>query len=467
MAPVNIPFPITSAPGYKPGEGQGYLLNCYPEKLGDGVIFRRFPGLALFALLASNELRGFLAVANTLYVVVGPRVYMVDQNGGILALDGAIVGTGPVSMARNNKAASPDIVIVAGLGNYVITDNAVLPYPDNNLPLCNSVSFLDGFFLFTTTSGDQWASELNSTVVNALSFAKAEAKPDGLRRGVVMGEQFLAMGPASIEVSQNVGTLPYPLQRTQVIPVGLLGAWAVSGFEDGWDKSLIFVASDSTVRMLEGYTPRQISNADIERDIASVADKSTLIACCYTFGGQAVWSLSSPTFTWDYNVTAGSWIKRESLELDRWRGQFSVRIFDKWLVGDIKAGAICSIEQDLKFENGEALIFGMDSGPVKQFPSRIRVPKAYFDFTLGQGVESGEDPIQTDPQMMLSWSLDGGARWSIPVLKSIRRQGKYAGLVQHNRSGISSHHGIRYRWRISDPVDVAFSGARLDPIQGN
>jgi hypothetical protein len=60
-------------------------------------------------------------------------------------------------------------------------------YPDPDLPAVNSVTSIDGYLVFTTGDGRAFATDLNTTAVNPLSFAQAEAKPDGLLQGHHMG----------------------------------------------------------------------------------------------------------------------------------------------------------------------------------------------------------------------------------------------------------------------------------------
>lgn len=459
---VDIPFPTSSQPGKQPGEGNGVVFNCYAEKQGDGAIWRRMPGLTAFATLAFGPIRGMLVVGRIVYVVAGNRAMVVDANGAVRLLSGNVAGTGPVSMARNNGLTA-DIAVTTNGGSYLLTTTTSLAYPDPDLPQCNSVCWLDGYFLFTTESGDCWASDINSPDIDALNFQKAEARPDGLLRGFVYQQQFYAAGSSTIEVYQNNGNpTGFPLSRTTVIGTGIIGQWAIAGFEEGWDGQPIFVAADGSVRSLNGLTPSRISTADVERDIASVADKSQLRACVFTFGGNAIWSLSSPDWTWQYNVTTGAWIQRESYQDARWRGQFSANLSGDWIIADYTRKALYQVDATARTEAGEPLIYGLDSGPVKQYPAKIAVPDAFFDFTLGQGVAAGSDPIETNPTVMVSWSHNGGASYGNAIHKSLGLEGRYVGPVRQNRMGVTTHHGVRFRWRISDPCDAAFIGGRMN-----
>ena len=51
--PTEVPWPVSSAPGARPYESGGRLINCYAEPLGPGflgkVVRRRSPGLTTYA----------------------------------------------------------------------------------------------------------------------------------------------------------------------------------------------------------------------------------------------------------------------------------------------------------------------------------------------------------------------------------------------------------------------------------
>lgn len=459
MGVVDIPWPLTSNPGAAPGEGSGRLINCFAYKDGAGPRWRPVPGLVDFASVPSAEPRGALFEHGQLIAVFGSKVVQVDSLGNVTAFEGSLPGSGPVTISQNNNSPTSDVVIATSNGAFVVSGGVVNVYPDGDLPQANDVAFLDGYFLFTTSAGQMWASGLNSTSIDPLSFANAESRPDGLLRGIVYGQQYFAMGADTIEVWQDVGSLNFPLQRSAVIPIGLYGQWAIAGFESGWGGPLIFVAQDGSVRTLDGgYTPTRISNEDIERLIAAVTDRTALRAAVYTFGGNAIWSLSSDSWTWEYNVTTGEWHERMSYGNSRWRGAFTVNAFGSWVVADVAGARLYTLSATARKESTDPVVWGMDSGPVKNFPIRIQLPGAAFDFVLGQA------EIGDDPQVMLSWSHDGGMKWANPVQRSLGKMGLSNGRVTLNRIGLTSPAGVRFRFRVSDPVYSSFAGARLDAV---
>ena len=77
-----------------------------------------------------NNFRGSLLVGNLIYAVIDNAVFTFPLGGGAgTQLTGTVLGTGPVTMARNN-AIGPDIAIVApGNGAYRINPQPVAATP--------------------------------------------------------------------------------------------------------------------------------------------------------------------------------------------------------------------------------------------------------------------------------------------------------------------------------------------------
>ena len=458
-----IKFPTSSQPGERPALGQGRLVNAYAVKEGDRVLWKRVPGLTTLLDTGEEKPRGMLwfREPQNLIYVAGSKVGKIDTSSQITWLNNDIDGAGAVSMARNNNA-TPDIVIVTNTNTWVATSAAVGPYPDGNISVPNSVSFLDGYFLFTYPNGEIRATNLNTTEIDPLSNTKAESNPDGLLRGIVSAQLFYAMGTSSIEVFQDVGETPFPLARVAVMQVGLFGPWAVAGGQqEGWDQSLIFVARDGTVRKIVGYQDQTISNADVVRDILSITDRSSLIASVYVVGDSAFWSLSSPDWTWEYNATTGAWHQRKSYQLSRWRAAYSALAFDKWIVADTQSTKLYEVSRTRQSEDGSPLVFEVESAPVTAFPARLQCRRADFDFVVGYGQERGLDPIEIEPVVSIEWSDDGGVSWRVPILRQLGREGRYSNLVSLLNTGMTGPQGRKWRLKVSDPIDCTLKGGQM------
>lgn len=462
-----IVWPLSSSPGERPVETQGRLVNMYAMKEGDQVLLKQTPGLTQFtSSLTQTRFRGGLQVGNALFVGWQDKMVRYDPIGGETLLSGTLDGTGPLTIAQNNKAPTPDIVAVdRENGAYEVTASSVVAFTDPDLPVVQSVSYLDGFFLFTTGQGQIWASDLNGVTVDALSFAGAEAKPDGLTRGFVSGQLFYGAGPESTEIWQNIGESPFPLGRVAVQAVGIRGPHAIAGDQIGWDSGPIMVANDGTVRHWNGYQPQVISIPAVVRDILSIADTSDLRASVYVDGDTAVWVLRSSNWTWAYNVATKQWHEVRSRDYTTWRAIGSIKAFDRWITGDSYSSTLWAIDGDAQREGLIDIPRLVESLPAGSFPANYPIVRADFNIAAGQGNAGGIDPIQTDPTMRISWS-DDGAEWGRPVVRNIGKQGKYRKLVSLTGLGRSTHLGRRYRLEKSDPVYWSVLGGTFNEKLG-
>lgn len=464
---VAIPFPLTTTPGVRPAESAGRLINARAEPLGEGARGAarrvRVPGLATFATSSQTGPRGTILVGANLFAAFSGAVYRVTTAGGAMTSVGTLAGTLPVYWARNNKSPTPDIVCVSENGAFSVATGSVSSFADVDLPQPNSVCFMDGYFFFTIGDGRCFASGINDVTIDALHFTTAEGKPDTLLRPIPFGTTLFLFGSQSTEAYLNTANpTGFPFSRAAVISLGLLTATAITGFEDGFGFGLIFVGNDYGVHRMNGYAPEKISPSDLDRLIEAVSDKTTLEMCSYVTAGQPMVVLSSPTWTWEHNLATGKWNERESWASGepqgRWRGQYAVSAFDKWIVQDDLGGNLRQVTSTAYSEVTEPLIWEVESAPVANFPNRVQVARADFDFTTGVGVATGTDPNQTDPTVGISWSDDGGTRWSNPLFRKLGRQNKATQRVSVLNTGLSGPQGRRWRLRVSDAVYVSLIG---------
>jgi hypothetical protein len=474
MVTKSIPFPASSAPGAKNQEAGGRIINGYVEELGDAApnktVIRRAPGLTSFGTSARTGYRGAIVVNGVLYAGFNGKLEKWTSAGGASVNVGNLNGTKRGFFAANNNT-TPDKVFVDPDGNIAtFTPSAVTnSYPDADLPSVNSVDFLDGYLVFTTGDGRAFATDLNSTSVNALSFGKAEAKPDGLVRVVSWGGRLLFFGNITTEVWTDAGTTPFPFARSTVIPRGLAGPYCVSGYEDGFSRGPIFVGDDNIVYKLDGYTPTKVSTPDIEGLIESVADKTTLEATCFISRGHAFFQLSCPAWTWRLDVSTSQWAQADSYLANRSRISGAINAFNLWLTGDTATGNVQSILTAANDEVGSPLRLRIESGPVMSFPAGAPVGRADFFFTTGVGIATGSDPVQTDPDVEISWSDDGGQTWSNPIIRKLGRQSETRQLISLvSCTGRTTWQGRRWRLDVSSSVYSSFMFGTMsdDPRAG-
>lgn len=451
MPGLPFPLPKSSTPGARAGEGEGRYVNCYASIEGERVYVRRTPGLArLVATGGSGVFRGGIDVNGAIYVVFGTTAYRIAPNLTVTTLSGSITGSDGLTFARNNKVtddvATPDVVAVRdGGGAYILTSSAVSAYSDSDLPTTvNSVTFLEGYFIFSLPDGRMFSSGLNTTDVEALDFATAEGRADGLKRVIVRGNILYAMGETTIEPWKNVGNLLFPLQRAPtVMQVGLLTTMGAAGFEDSWNSPCFFVSSDRRVMALAGYETLPVSTADVERFLtastASAIEVSALI-----WKGRPFIAISSNVGTWVYDVESKAWHERSSIGASRWRASLSFFSSGRWVFGDTLSADLM-VMSDTLLENGAAHGGFVQTGQLKDFPANIAA-KLSADFT------------EANITVSVSWSHDGAKTWcAAPLSRSLANAEKWP--VEVANLGRSTHAGLIVKFSWEGAADFSFMGA--------
>ena len=464
---MKIEFPLTTAPGERPQEAAGRLINCYAEPRGKGFVIHRCPGSSVFGGSSpptfDGKYRGGAVVGSLLYPIFGGKLYTVTS-AAVANEVGSIAGTDKAFIARNNNA-TPQLAIVAGGSVYeVINVNTLQAFTDANIGSPNSVCFHDGYFMFTYGNGDVQASGVNDITINTNHKARAESNPDGLYRGWSYQGQFFAGGPNSIEVwGAPIRSTGFPLTRIGYnITPGLIAPHAIAGFEPEFGRSPIYVASDKTVRQLVGYEPVKISPPDLDALIEQVADPSELEAHAYVSQGHAFWQLSSSTWTWTFVLTNKKWHERRSYLKMRSRQSLSVKFDNQWLVGDTDANQLLIVNHALHTEAAQPIVVTVESIDSGHSPKRRPVKSAEFYFTTGVGVATGEDPIATNPEVLISWSNDGGGTWAVPWIRNLGRQARSEIRVRVGHTGKAGPLGRRWRLQSSSPVHFGLMGGDME-----
>jgi len=467
---AEIILPTSTAPGARPGEGSGRLINAYAEKLDAGArktfARRRVPGLRLLATTDFIGCRGMHFYNGNLYVAQAERLVRVNKVGALFVVTdiGDLPGEGRVMFARNNKAPVNDLLCLTENDVYVIDpDLAPESLDDGDLPQAISLDFIDGYFVFGIRDGRFFTSGINDTTISALDFAKAESRPGGIYRAIVFGQLLYLCGLSTIEVWQNSGNpTGSPFSRAAVIPRGVAGTYAIGGAEYGF-SALIFVGDDNGVYRLDGgYQPVKVSTPDLDRLIEAVADKETIDVTVSVTSGHMWATVTGPTFSWVYELATGFWHERQSYMSNRWRAVCSCQAFGGWVVGDRETGKVWLIDANEATEGGDPLTQTIISLPAHDFPNRTAVPRADFDVIVGQGLVAGQQPIETDPVCMISWSDDGGNSFGTPLKRQLGRLAEHKRTVTVNRTGTTTRYGRVWKIEVADPVFCSWLGGSMD-----
>lgn len=474
---VPIAFPLSSAPGERPQESGGRLINCSAKPLGQEspikVVWVRRPGLTSFADTGLSPFRGNgILVDNLAYFAVGGKVINVTA-GGVVVQSGNLAGSPTKAFFARNNLATPDIqCVVPGEGAFAVTDSSVTAFDGGGaLPVPNSVCSQDGYFFWSIGDNRIFAAGPNSTVVNALTFVTAQSRNTGnLLRVVPYKGLLFAFATKFIEVYNNTANPApaFPYSRLSVIDCGLFGRNAIAGYEDGIG-AMHWVGPGREglgVYRINGADAEKVSPPDLDRLIREIGEENadTLEAFCYESDGKNFWVLSSDTWTWELNLNTSKWNERDSFDsglFDRWRATGSLNAFGKWLVGDKLSQSLGFVDPTSYQEFGSPMRMRLESAPVIDFPNRAQIARADFNWVTGVGISSSTTQTGRDPQVAISVSRDGGQRWDNPRLRNLGQSANSRRRVYGTNWGMAGVQGARWRLDVSDEVYGGFFGGTM------
>jgi hypothetical protein len=481
------------------------MVNLFPEAIPnegkEAGFLNRAPGLSLLATIGTGPVRGLWTFNGIGYVVSGNELYRIN-NAYVPTLIGAVIGTGPVSIADNGTQ-----LFIAANGPSYIYNSVTLAYgliTDPDFPGAVTVSYLDGYFVFNEPNSQKvWVTQLlDGTSIDPLDFASAEGSPDGLVALLVNNREAWLFGTNSIEVWYDAGTPDFPLARIQGASneIGCVAPYSVAKL----DNSLFWLGQDARGRGIvyrnNGYTGVRASNHSIEWQIQQYGDISDAIAYTYQQDGHSFYVLTFPNAnkTWVYDVSTQSWHERAGWvngSFTRHRSNCQMAFNSEIIVGDFENGNIYAFDLDVYADNGQIQKWLRSWRPIPSGQNNLRRTAQHslqLDCETGVGLNgidpnddvewffytSNGDQLVTntgdfllfspptvegaDPEVMLRWSDDGGHTWSNEHWASMGRIGQYGRRVFWRRLGMT----LKLRDRVyevsgTDPVKVAIVGAEL------
>ena len=422
------------------------MVNCYLEPAPAGA---KSPaavvsshGVTEWTTIGTGTVRGGVVRNDSLFVVVGTKLYSVSSSGTGTEL-GDIPGSGYVGMATDET----NVMLVTGGLGYYYNGTSVAQITDSDFPAVSDwVAVIDGYFVVAEADSGRFYVSTNRSPDSwdALDFSTAEKYPDDIVSGIVDHGELVLLGKESGEVWYDSGNSDFPLDKTPSghFEKGCLGSRSPAKV----DNSVFFVGNDGIVYKLNGYTPQRISTYAIEQAIDAATDKD-FIGFTWIEGGHTFYGVKSDDFAFAYDVSTNLWHERESFGLDSWRWAFALHCFNKWIVGDSTSNALGQLDINTYTEFGDTMRFLCTSPSVSQDNARITHNRLELVFENGVGLATGQG---SDPQAMLRYSNDGGRTWSSEKWRSIGAIGEYQSRAVWNRLGQARDR--IYEVSITDPV---------------
>lgn len=445
------------------------LINFYPEieqDVGESrVTLYGVAGKRLLVNVSDYPIRGMIAVNGNAYVVSRNKVYKVTSAGASTNIGTINTTSGQVSMSWNGITG----LIVDGVNGYIITTTTVTQITDADFP--NGVTWCDylrGLYLVggNGTQNFYGSSLLDGSTWDALDYDASDSDPDKQIKGIVSSAELLLFGEVSLEFFVYVGGDNFPFARSGNAHVehGCLARESVVKL----DSSVFWLGNSAQgsgiIWRLNGYTPTRISTHAIEYAISQWPDKSDAIAFSYVDGGHSFYVISSESGnqTLVYDVATQLWHERVTFYSGakyRDRAQCHCFLNELHLVGDNANGNIYVLDNDVYTDFDRVLLREITSSHIRQGTGK-RAFYSQFELYMeaGVGLQSGQGD---DPQVLISTSNDLGRTFGVQRSYSFGRIGDYRATVQMNQCG-SAITAKTFRIRITDPVKVAITGARVE-----
>lgn len=464
MVQTIVPLPKQSNPQVERELGSERLVNGFAEVTGESTYtVRSVPGWTEFCGIEDDSnCRGWIMAGDYLFAVFDSGTYKIDSAGSSTKI-GYISGTGRVFMAVN--AADPQqIGVVTAEGRYyIIESDSIEPIDVSDIGLPNSIAWIAGYFVLGFPDGSFINTGINDgRSINGVDIAKAEGSPDGLVRLVTHALELWLFGTETIEVwalSADPPASGSPFYRVggAVLPVGCGAAHSVAMA----DNSLFWVGDDGIVYRSVNYAPKRVSTHAVERAIRKDADRASIIGNVKVMDGHTFYELSGISFTWVLNLATGLWAEEQSYRSERSNADLFITAWGKTLVATKVDGNIYELDFDSFSQNGQPLTFMMQTVPVGKEKQAL-INGLEIDMVTGRAAASGSTP-ETNPVLEVSWSDDGGARWTSPRQLSVGGIGQYVTRVRTLRCGRTGlKWGRVFRFVMTDPVVRAVSLFRVD-----
>ena len=435
-------------------------VNWYPEIDKDGryvTALRCTPGLKLFKDLGTNKpVIGLHEANGELFAISDNKLFKID--GSVTEIGSLVIDNDYIVMADNGL----QLFIPCGAQGYIYTfaTGKLEQITDSDFTGTNSVTFMDGYFIFTRGGGQFAISKLyDGLTYDALDFATAESNPDDLVAVMANRSDLWLFGKETIEVWYNSGDVNFPFTRNAggTINIGCAARNSVAKI-----NNIIFwlgsgkEGEGAVWAVLGGYTPERISTIGLEEKIRGYSNISDAIAYTYQESGHYFYVLTFPTErkTWVYDVTTGLWHERESYKHGRHRSNCYAYFNRKHIVGDYSNGKLYYLDLDTYTDDGDPIVRERIAKNIHADEDYFSLVKLEILFSRGFGLTTGQG---SDPQAMLDYSDDNGYTWSNERWVPIGKIGEYNRRAIWRKLGVSRNR--MFRVRVSDPVKSDIIGA--------
>jgi hypothetical protein len=412
------------------------------------------------------------AIAAAINAYSSTPEYTASTNGATVTIKAEDAGTGPNGFGIV-LAITGDITVTppsSSMSGGAASSTTVTQVADADFPAAgiSSIDYVDGYIVFTeavsATSNRKWGitALFDATRFDGLDFASAESTPSDLLRVLVNYEEVWLFSRSGISVWRNTGASPFPFER---IPGAVLEKGCAAALSPAKiDQAVFWLGDDRKVYRANGYQPMRISTHGLEEILRAASDVSDAEGMTYSQGGHDFYVLTLPTLnrTFVFDAATQGWHERQSgtsLVPAAWQVRWVAPAFDKIYAG-LDSGRLCELDMNTYLDAGDYIRRVAVTPPFYNEGLRGVHTTIEIECELGVGLSTGQG---SDPEIMLSWSDDGGATWSN------ERRLKLGAMGVRKRRAVARRLGVfrqrMYQIAISDPVKIAAYGLKFEGMR--
>lgn len=406
-----------------------------PAAIGNLVEFSNSGTVTLTDLFAGGN-----AAASNKVVYGGSTTVLLEDNV-----------TGAASSGQNVEFQTPTLQII----------------DDVNFRAVSSVTFQDGFFIWTEADTDR---SFSSPLLNglgpydALDFVTAEYESDDLVKAFSDHDDLFLFGTDTVEPWIAGGTaFPFVPNSGTVMEVGLLARNAVAKIDNG----VMFFGNAGdrggrSVWRIQGYSAVRMSTHALESIWEKAGDVSDSYAISFRMEGHEFFALTIPDLgTYVYDASTQKWCEWKTFEKETWEIIGFSRAFDKNLVASRTSNKVYELSFDNLDDAGEILKWEAVMVPISS-PDNYRSIHKYIriDMQSGVGLRIGQG---SNPQLFISWANEDNRFGNLHLL-DIGKIGETKTRVQKHRLGQARSR--TYKIEGTDPVVTAILGVWLEINEG-
>ena len=363
-------------------------------------------------------------------------------------------------------------MIVDSVNGYIFTilTSALTIISDVNFPSTGpaSVTFIDGRFIVNDPQTRQFfvSASFDGTTWTPVMFGTKETYSDLLQAVDNNNGTIIMWGTSSVEFWQDVGAvgLPYTLIPGTVQNIGLVALW--SRCYMGSSVLFLGVSQEGGIQVyaIDGYTPKVVSNPDIEQLIDYFTDNFIItdaVALTYAIGSHNFYQLTFPTAnrTLLYDMTSNIWqeVQTGVAVYNRHNGNLGVSFNYRNLISDYSNGNIYYMSDEAYTDNGTAIKRQIATRHLRSNGNEFTLDEVFLDMETGNALQTGQG---SNPQIVLQKSKDGGRTFGYERWKTLGLVGQYlAPRVIWRRNGRARD--FVFQFTMTDPVQFVIAGSAL------